>query len=41
MAKDGEKQSKIFEFPIQESNGEKKVKNINPYPLPHFHGLIL
>jgi hypothetical protein len=30
----------IFEFPIRESNGETKMKNINPYALPHFHGIV-
>jgi hypothetical protein len=37
----GEKEMvEIFEFPIQESNGETKMKNINPSALPHFHGLL-
>ena len=26
-------------FPIQETNGETKMKNISPSTLPHFHGL--
>jgi len=30
----------VFEFPIQETNGEATMKNINPSTLPHFHGLI-
>jgi hypothetical protein len=38
MVDDGD-QVKVFEFPIQETNGETKMKNINPSSLPHFHGL--
>jgi hypothetical protein len=30
----------VFEFPIRETNGETKMKNINPSTLPHFHGLV-
>jgi hypothetical protein len=30
----------IFEFLIRESNGETKMKNINPFVLPQFHGLV-
>ena len=26
-------------FPIQETNGDMKMKNISPLALPHFHGL--
>jgi len=26
-------------FPIQETNGDTKMKNISPSALPHFHGL--
>lgn len=26
-------------FPIRETNGDTKMKNINPSTLPHFHGL--
>jgi len=26
-------------FPIQETNGDTKMKNIGPFALPHFHGL--
>ena len=26
-------------FPIQETNGEARIKNINPDSLPYFHGL--
>ena len=26
-------------FPIQDTNGDNKMKNISPYALPHFHGL--
>ena len=26
-------------FPIRETNGETKMKNISPSALPHFHGL--
>lgn len=26
-------------FPIRETNGDTKMKNISPYALPHFHGL--
>lgn len=26
-------------FPIQETNGDTKMKNISPLALPHFHGL--
>jgi hypothetical protein len=33
-------EEEILEFPIRESNGEAKMKNINPSTLPHFHGLI-
>jgi hypothetical protein len=33
-------EEEIFEFPIHESNGEAKMKNINPSTLPHFHGLV-
>jgi hypothetical protein len=40
MAEDGDQQYEIFEFPIRETNGETKMKNINPSSLPHFHGLI-
>jgi hypothetical protein len=40
-AMDGEEEMvEIFEFPIQESNVEIKMKNINPSALPHFHGLV-
>jgi hypothetical protein len=35
-----EEMVEIFEFPIWESNGETKMKNINPSSLPHFHGLV-
>jgi hypothetical protein len=35
-----EEMVEIFEFPIRESNGETKMKNINPSSLPHFHGLV-
>jgi len=27
-------------FPIRETNGDTKMKNIRPSALPHFHGLI-
>ena len=30
----------VSEFSIGESNGETKIKNINPSSLPHFHGLV-
>jgi len=33
-------EEEIFEFPICESDGEAKMKNINPSDLPHFHGLV-
>jgi len=26
-------------FPIRETNGDTKMKNISPFALPHFHGL--
>ena len=26
-------------FPIRETNGDMKMKNISPSTLPHFHGL--
>lgn len=26
-------------FPIKETNGDTKLKNISPSALPHFHGL--
>ena len=26
-------------FPIRETNGDTKIKNISPSTLPHFHGL--
>jgi len=26
-------------FPIRETNGEARMKNISPTTLPHFHGL--
>ena len=26
-------------FPIRETNGDTKMKNISPSALPHFHGL--
>lgn len=26
-------------FPIRETNGEDKMKNISPTSLPHFHGM--
>lgn len=26
-------------FPIRETNGDTKMKNISPSTLPHFHGL--
>jgi len=26
-------------FPIRETNGDTKMKNISPFSLPHFHGL--
>jgi hypothetical protein len=35
-----EEMVEIFEFPILESNGETKMKNINPSTLPHFHGIL-
>jgi hypothetical protein len=35
-----EEMVEVFEFPIQETNGETKMKNINPSSLPHFHGLV-
>jgi len=28
-------------FPIRETNGDTKMKNISPSSLPHFHGLTL
>ena len=28
-------------FPIKETNGDTKMKNISPYALPHFHGLTI
>ena len=28
-------------FPIRETNGDDKMKNISPSSLPHFHGLTL
>jgi hypothetical protein len=37
---DQEFQAKVFEFPIWETNGETKMKNINLSTLPHSHGLI-
>jgi hypothetical protein len=37
---DEEDQEEVFEFPIWETNGETKMKNINHSTLPHFHGLI-
>jgi hypothetical protein len=33
MAEYGEQQLEIFEFPIQETNEETRMKNINPYAL--------
>jgi hypothetical protein len=40
-AMDGEEEMvEIFEFPIHESNGDTKMKNISPSSLPHFHGLV-
>jgi hypothetical protein len=33
-------EEEIFEFPIRESDGEAKKKNINPSTLPHFHGVF-
>jgi hypothetical protein len=33
-------EEEIFEFPIWESNGEAKMKTINPFSLPNFHGLV-
>ncbi|MCY6488460.1 hypothetical protein, partial [Actinobacillus pleuropneumoniae] len=27
------------DFPIRETNGDARMKNINPSALPHFHGL--
>ena len=31
----------IFEggFPIRETSGDTKMKNISPFAIPHFHGL--
>jgi len=26
-------------FPIRQTNGDARMKNISPYSLPHFHGL--
>jgi hypothetical protein len=34
-----EDQVEVFEFPIWETNGETKMKNINPFALPHFSDL--
>jgi len=28
-------------FPIRETNGDTKMKNISPFALPHFHGLTI
>lgn len=28
-------------FPIRETNGDTKMKNISPSALPHFHGLTI
>ena len=28
-------------FPIKETNGDTKMKNISPSALPHFHGLTI
>ena len=28
-------------FPIRETNGETKMKNISSFALPHFHGLTI
>jgi len=28
-------------FPIRETNGDAKMKNISPSSLPHFHGLTI
>ena len=28
-------------FPIRETNGDTKMKNISPSTLPHFHGLTI
>jgi hypothetical protein len=33
-------EEEIFDFPIHESDGEAKMKNINSYALCHFHGLV-
>lgn len=35
------RQPKEFIFPIRETNGESKMKNINPYVLLHFNGLTI
>lgn len=40
MADDGD-QFEVFEFPIWETNGKTKMKNINPSVLPQFHGLTI
>ena len=37
---DEEEKEKVFEFPIQKTNGEIKMKNINPFSLPHIHNVI-
>lgn len=38
MAKD--RQPEVFTFPTRETYGEARMKNINPFVLPHFYGLI-
>jgi hypothetical protein len=35
-----EEMVEIFDLPIRESDGKTKMKNINPFVLPHFHGLV-
>jgi hypothetical protein len=41
MAKGGEEQQMVFQFPIQESNKELRMKNINPFVLSRLHGLTI
>jgi len=35
----GDKGKIVSAFPIRETNGDTKMKNISPSALPHFHGL--
>lgn len=35
----GDRESIVGAFPIRETNGDAKMKNISPSALPHSHGL--